>query len=262
MDVLRGKRVLVIDDSQLERELISTYLQQQGCRLYQAHDGVDGIHKARLIIPDLILMDADMPRCDGYAACKVLTQDPATAQVPIIFLSAFSAPEQRVQGLLSGAVDYICKPFDFDEVRLRLGIHARSRPQAGADREVVPEPVDMPSGAASLDSILFYSARIHLLKSLAETPSVQELAGQVGTNSKRLNMAFRTCVGMTIFEYLREERMKEAQQLLRNTSRPISDIACSVGFSSNANFSTAFKERFGVTPSQFRRQDATPGAVN
>lgn len=254
MDVLRGKRVLVIDDSQLERELISTYLQQQGCRLYQAHDGIDGIHKARLIIPDLILMDADMPRCDGYAACKVLTQDPTTAQVPIIFLSAFSAPEQRVQGLVSGAVDYIGKPFDFDEVRLRSCIHMRCSSAAEPGKDRVPERVDAASGAASLDSILFYSARIHLLKSLAETPGIQELASQVGTNSKRLNMAFRTCVGMTVFEYLREERMKEAQQLLRNTSRPISDIACSVGFSSNANFSTAFKERFGATPSQFRRE--------
>src|SRR5690554_8107841 len=100
MDLLKGKKILVIDDAKAERMLISTYLQQYGCRLYHAHDGVDGINKARLLVPDLILMDADMPQCDGYTACKALKGEPATAEVPVIFLSAYASPEKRIQGLL------------------------------------------------------------------------------------------------------------------------------------------------------------------
>lgn len=254
MDVLKGKRILVVDDAEAERMLISTYLQQQGCRLYHAHDGLDGIHKARLVVPDLILMDVDMPLCDGFAACKVLGKEPGTAHVPVIFLSAYSDTGQRVQGLLAGAADFIAKPFDFDEIRLRLGVHLRYGSKLTTDASQAE-----PKGAAAtgdpgyLYEILFHGARIHLLKSLAETPNLQTLAALVGTNSKRLNEAFRHCTGVTVFEYLREERMKEARLLLLNSGLPISEVAQRVGFSGCANFSTAFKERFGSTPSVFRQ---------
>lgn len=249
------KSILVVEDMEAERTLISTYLRQQGYRLYQAHDGLDGVHKARLLVPDLILMDADMPRCSGYDACKILTQDVRTQGVPIIFLSAHAAPERRVQGLLSGAVDYIGKPFDFDEVRLRLSVHlGRTPASATASKDAEDHDTGQPgvSTAQGLDSVLFHSARIHLLRMLAGAPSIEELSRLVGTNSKRLNMAFRNHMGVTVFEYLREERMKEAQQLLRSTKCSVSEIADRVGFSSSANFSTAFRTRFGSPPSALR----------
>lgn len=252
--MLTGKRVLVIDDAEAERMLISTYLQTQGCRLYHAQNGEDGIQKARLLGPDLILMDAEMPRCDGFAACRVLSEDPATAHVPIIFLSAYAEPEQRVRGLLAGAVDYIGKPFDFDEVRLRLSVHLRQRPEPTAPPPVHGDPGAGESHDANLHGLLFQGARVHLLKSLREPPGVHELAELIGTNAKRLNEAFRHCAGVTISEYLREERMKEASRLLRHTDASITEIAESIGFGSGANFSTAFKTRFGLTPKHYRHQ--------
>lgn len=259
------KNILVVEDVEAERTLISTYLRQQGYRLFHAHDGLDGIHKARLLIPDLILMDVDMPRCNGYDACKILTQDIRTRAVPIIFLSAHSAPEQRVEGLLAGGVDFISKPFNFDEVRLRLAVHLNRPPiqDASPNGDSLRDSVSEEDGvnengahvASSLDTILFYSARVHLLSALSVTPDMAELAHLVGTNSKRLNAAFRNHVGATVFEYLREERMKEARQLLRNTGYSVGEIARRVGFSSGANFSTAFSARFGSSPARFRDQD-------
>ncbi len=285
MNMLKGKRILVIDDAEAERMLIGAYLQRQGCRLYHAHDGMDGIHKARLLLPDLILMDVDIPRCNGYAACRILKDDPLTAEVPVIFLSAYAEPADRVQGLLAGAVDYIAKPFDFDEMRLRLAVHLRNRmphaapsvPHAAAcaddaaacaSREasvaLSHTTGSVPAGQArcSADSshlheILFHGARIHLLSALADVPNLPALASLVGTNTKRLNEAFRQCAGMTVFEYLREERMKAACQLLRSTGLSVGEVAARVGFSSSANFATAFKERFGLTPSGFRQQEHT-----
>ena len=258
--MLKGKRVLVIDDSEAERMLITTYLQPQGCRVYHAHDGLDGIHKARLISPDIILMDVDMPRCDGYAACKALIEEPQTADVPVVFLSAYSNPEQRVQGLIAGGVDYIAKPFDFDEVRLRLSIHLRYRGGREHNQEPGAEQFLQAPGQSDnyLNSVLFHSARVHLLRSLDEAPGIQALARLVGTNTKRLNAAFKACAGVTVYEYLREERMKEARQLLRNTGYSINEIAVQVGFSSSANFATAFRERFGLTPSRFRQVAPSP----
>lgn len=207
-------------------------------------------------MPDLILMDADMPGCSGYHACKILTRDARTQDVPIIFLSAHAAPEQRVEGLLAGAVDYIAKPFDFDEVRLRLTVHLQGRAEPAAPAEMAAnssgEAPPAATSAQNLDSVLFYSARVHLLRMLDGAPGIDDLARRVGTNSKRLNTAFRNHAGVTVFEYLREERMKEAQRLLRNTGQSVSDIAAHVGFSCCANFSTAFRTRFGSSPSALR----------
>ena len=252
LDALQGCRILVVDDVEAERILLASYLRKQGCRVYLAEDGQDCLNKVRLIRPDLVLMDVLMPVCDGLSACRVMQADPAMSDIAVIFLTGATMPMQRVQGLLAGAVDYISKPFDFEEVRLRLAIHLRSRVMPrDTNAEHVPE--NLTDGASNLDNILFQSARMHLLKSLADTPDLQQLAGRVSTNSKRLNEAFRKCVGVTVFEYLREERMRRACTLLRETSLPIQAIGTTVGYTSGANFATAFKERFGVSPKQFRQ---------
>ncbi|MBA1261352.1 response regulator transcription factor [Stutzerimonas stutzeri] len=252
LDVLQGTRILVVDDVEAERLLLASYLREQGCRVYLASDGQDCLRKVRLIRPDLVLMDVQMPVCDGLSACRIMQADPEMRDIAVIFLTGAAMPMQRVQGLLAGAVDYVSKPFDFEEVRLRLAIHLRARVTAGAaSEEEAPEyPAD---GASNLDNILFQSARMHLLRSLADTPDLQQLAGRVSTNSKRLNEAFRKCVGVTVFEYLREERMKQACILLRETSLAVQAIGLTVGYTSGANFATAFKERFGVSPRKFRQ---------
>lgn len=240
---------MVVEDVEAERLLMSMFLHEQGCRVFHAVNGLDAIHKARLVMPDLILMDADMPECDGYAASKAITQDPLLAHIPVVFLSGHAHPQERIQGLLAGAVDYIAKPFVFDEVLLRLSIHLRR------SHSVPAEPVSeqSPTDIHSLESRIFQSARVHLLAALRQPPELQQLAELVGTNTKRLNEAFKTCAGMTVFEYLREERMREARQLLGSTRLSIADIASSIGYTNSAHFATAFKERFGITPSQCRR---------
>lgn len=246
-DVLQGRRILVVEDVESERMLLAQYLQQQGCRVYLASDGHDCLRKVQLIRPDLVLMDVQMQGCDGLSACRIMQAEPALRDIPVIFISGAAMPSQRVQGLMVGAVDYVSKPFDFEEVRLRLAIHLRNQP--GSEIPAEPEAIGCPS---SLDNILFQSARMYLLKSLAETPDLHELAAAVSTNSKRLNEAFRNCVGMTVFGYLREERMQHACRLLVETRLTVHSIGAEVGYTSGANFATAFKERFGVSPKEFR----------
>ncbi|WP_323752050.1 DNA-binding response regulator [Marinobacter sp.] len=242
---------MIVDDEEAERMLLSAYLQRQGCTLIYGRDGLEGIEKARAFQPDIILMDSEMPRCNGLDACKILTQDPRTYHIPVIFISGMTAPEQRVRGLLAGAVDYINKPFDFNEVKLRLAIHLRhkSQPQPNTAKQKVPATT-----TSHRHTIVFHSARTYLLKSLSSTPSMKELEKLTGTNSKHLNAAFKACSGTTVYEYLREERMKEAKGLLKKTHLAIQDISHQVGYTDSGNFSTAFKERYGLTPREFRQQ--------
>lgn len=248
MTSLDRVRILIVDDNDAERMLIAVFLQQQGSRIYLAEDGLDGVEKARMVKPDLILMDTRMPGCDGLNACRLLKSDETTRDIPVIFLSAYSTTDDRIKGLRCGAADYIGKPFDFDEVRLRLTVHLQNRaplPQIAAPRETTAPP--------PLDALLFQAARVHLLKSLADAPDLETLARLVGTNRRRLSAAFKACAGVSVFDYLREERMSEARTLLLNTKETIESIGLQLGFSSGANFSTAFRERFGITPTGFRQ---------
>lgn len=248
--LLKSRRVLIVEDEEAARMLLASYLQKQGCQVFYAVDGLDGIEKACILQPDIILMDSEMPRCSGQDACKIITQDPRTRHIPIIFISGMTSSEQRVRGLLAGAVDYIDKPFAFNEVKLRLLIHLKNRSNA-VQNEPIPASDSLPSNR---HAILFHSARIHLLKSLAITPSMAELEKLTNTNSRHLNMAFKISAGVTVYEYLREERMKEARALLQQTSLAVQDIAYEIGFTNSANFATAFKDRFGLTPREFRQQ--------
>ncbi|WP_246174785.1 response regulator transcription factor [Pandoraea bronchicola] len=238
--------------------LLMDFLSQQGCRVYIAQDGRDGYTKARTVQPDLILMDIRMPVCDGLGACRLLKADPGTRHIPLIFLTAAALPGERVAGLSAGAVDYVAKPYDFEEVRLRLSIHLKATapaplPGPASERsKLAPLPVQ----AHTLDAVLFRATRALLLDRLDATPELAGLASAVGTNTRRLNLAFRRCVGVTVFDFLREERMKEARRLLAETSLDVQDIAGAVGFGSAANFATAFRERFGMPPSGFRELGA------
>jgi len=251
MEALRNKRVLIVDDKDADRELIAAFLQRQGCRLFFASDGIEGIEQARTHQPDIVLMDTEMPRCNGHNACKVITQDSKTQGIPVIFISGMTSQEHRIRGLLAGGVDYINKPYDFNEVKLRLVIHLKNRTPSIHSEETSPDQGKPPS---NLHTILFHSARTHLLKSLATTLLMSDLEKLTGTNSKQLNNAFKKCAGVTVYEYLREERMKEARNLIKQTNLSIQDIAYQVGFTESANFSTAFKQRFGFTPREFRQQ--------
>lgn len=248
---LHGRRILVVDDDDAERMLLATYLQQQGCRVYLAKDGQDGCQKTLLVQPDLILMDVRMPVCDGLTACQHLQAEARTRHIPLIFLTGAAMPSERVAGLLAGAVDYVTKPFNFEEVRLRLTIHLRDREPVEPATAMASLPLTV--ATSHLDNLLFQSARLHLLNNLADVPDLVQLATRVGTQARRLNEAFKNCVGITVFEYLREERMKEACTLLADTRLEVQAIGLELGFTSGANFATAFKERFGVSPTQFRQ---------
>jgi DNA-binding response OmpR family regulator len=247
---LRGLRVMLVDDNHEDRMLLMDFLGQQGCRVYIANDGDDGYRKVQTVLPDLILMDITMPVCDGLAACRLLKADLATRAIPLIFLTAAALPRERVEGLLAGAVDYITKPFDFEEVRLRLSIHLKVNTDVNDN---ALDHVDLNAAANTLDTVLFRATRKLLLSRLNETPDLTGLAQAVGTNARRLNLAFKRCVGVTVFDFLREERMKEAQRLLCETALDVQAIARALGYGGGNNFATAFRERFGLSPSSLRQ---------
>lgn len=245
---LQGTRVMLVEDEQDDRLMLAQFLEKQGCRVYLAENGLDALTKSLVVKPDLVLMDVRMPVLDGVSSCRMMKDDPRLAGIPVIFVSAMGNAEDRVDGLSAGAVDYINKPFNLEELRLRIQVHLGKQGSTAPAPPAIGEQISV----NSLDQILFQTARSRLLQHWDQGPDLRLLAESVGTNTRRLNDAFRTCTGKTVFEYLREERMHEAKRLLLNTEMDVQDIAQELGFSTGANFATAFKERFGYSPTQYR----------
>lgn len=241
-------RLLLIDDSLADLRVLTEIASARGWSVSVAFNGKDGYHKALMSRFDLILLDVSMPVLDGFGACRLLKAHPATRQMPVIFLSAAGEQTDRLQGLLLGAVDYIVKSYaNEEEIAARIAIHLQrasySVDEAGRDLSINE---GLPGAA------LVRAARQVLLRRIAQPPSAQDLAQQLGINEKRLNEAFRLQYGLTAYGWLRDERLRIARQWLASTDLPVLDIAANLGYSTAQNFATAFRERFDSTPSQFR----------
>jgi phosphoserine phosphatase RsbU/P len=117
------EKILLVDDNPINLQVLMETLQERGCRMLIAKDGKSALNIGRKTLPDLILLDIMMPEMDGYEVCKAFKADSATAAIPIIFLSAMDRTEDKVSGLKLGAVDYITKPFQPEEVLARVDTH-------------------------------------------------------------------------------------------------------------------------------------------
>jgi two-component system sensor histidine kinase ChiS len=115
--------ILLVDDNPTNLQLLFETLDGRGYKLLIAKDGKTALSIARKACPNLILLDIMMPEIDGYEVCRQLKADPATEEIPVIFLSALTDTKDKVQGLDLGAVDYVTKPFQPDEVIARVNTH-------------------------------------------------------------------------------------------------------------------------------------------
>ncbi|MCC5021422.1 MAG: response regulator transcription factor [Candidatus Synoicihabitans palmerolidicus] len=114
------KKILVVDDESDVADLIAYHLKAKGYAVETVNDPTHSIGAARSMLPDLVILDVMMPEINGIQICRMLRADPKLKQVPVIFLTAKVEENDRVQGLESGADDYVCKPFSTKELVLRV----------------------------------------------------------------------------------------------------------------------------------------------
>lgn len=119
--------VLIIDDDPANLGVISASLEDNGLQVLVARDGESGLQKARYALPGLILLDVLMPGIDGFEICNRLKKDKSTRNIPVIFMTALTATKEKVKGFEAGGVDFITKPFQQDEVLVRVRTHLSLR---------------------------------------------------------------------------------------------------------------------------------------
>ena len=114
------KRLLIIEDDVDVSEMLTTYFESQGYEVFHATEGTEGIAMGRAKLPNLILLDVMLPDMDGFDVCRALRTTTLTKYIPITFLTQRDARADKVAGLELGADDYVTKPFDIEELRLRV----------------------------------------------------------------------------------------------------------------------------------------------
>ncbi len=150
--------LLVIEDDDIVARTIVRSLRGEQYRITVANSGVEGIKLARRLGPDLVILDVIMPGMDGYTVCREMRADPLTADVPILFLTAKVKDEDRITGFNAGADDYLCKPFNIDELTLRIrAILRRTKIQTRTKASGFLEPETDRGVSRSIPSLLTQS---------------------------------------------------------------------------------------------------------
>ncbi|MBN2084107.1 MAG: response regulator transcription factor [Anaerolineales bacterium] len=145
--------ILVIEDDDIVARTIERSLRGEEFRVDLASSGVEGLKAARRNRPDLIILDVIMPGMDGYAVCREIRADPVLTHIPVLFLTAKIKDEDKITGFNAGADDYLCKPFNIDELILRVrAILRRTQRQAAAQ---APSGTAVKVGDYTLDTATF-----------------------------------------------------------------------------------------------------------
>jgi DNA-binding NtrC family response regulator len=122
---LHGARILLVDDQPANLAVLRQLLEAEGYKVVLAPNGEVALRNAGRILPDLVLLDVMMPQMDGFEVCRRLRQDPRTAEIPVIFITARDDKEDILAGFTAGGLDYITKPFQEEEVLVRVRTHVR-----------------------------------------------------------------------------------------------------------------------------------------
>ncbi|WP_394706692.1 ATP-binding protein [uncultured Draconibacterium sp.] len=245
------ERLLIVEDN----PDVLGYL--QACysdyfRIQLAKDGKEGFNKAVNEIPDVIISDVMMPEMDGFELCKKLKEDLRTSHIPIVLLTAKADIPSRIEGLEQGADAYVVKPFNQQELLVRLQKLLELRKKL-YERFSKGNGFDY-----SKDPIMQREDRF--MKKLNTTISenlnnedfnIPELCEEMAMSKSQLYRKFKALTNQSVARYIRSVRMQKAKQLLSSSSMNITEIGYEVGMKSLSTFSQVFKEEFGESPREF-----------
>lgn len=224
-------------------------------RLLYARDGEEGIEKAKEYIPDLIITDLMMPEKDGYELCREVRRSDVLNHIPIIVITAKCSEESRVQLLDAGADAYLHKPFNADELHIRiirlleqrrLLREKYSRAMHDGTEQSVELSIADKSFLTRLNDVVYGMMGNSNLSS-------DMVADKMCMSLSQLNRKVKVITGFSSSGYILQMRLDKAKRMLASTETPVGDIATKCGFPEISYFSRIFKQTFQMTPSQYRK---------
>lgn len=249
-----GIKILVIEDNADMRAFIRDEL-QSAYQVVEAKNGATGIDNAFNKIPDLIVSDVMMPKMDGYQVCKKLKNDERTSHIPIILLTAKAGRDDKLDGLETGADDYLTKPFDVRELQIKIKnlIALRRNMQKKFQKQMSLQSDEM-QGTSKNEIFLKKAIAIVEKRLEDESFSPTDLAGALKMSRAQFYRKIRALTNQSAGLFIRSVRLQRASKLLQHGDDSITEIAFKVGFSSHAYFTKCFSEYFGLSPKKFKQK--------
>lgn len=248
-------RLLIVEDNKDILSYLKTMLEEDGYCVHLAENGLKGRNRAFELIPDLVISDIMMPEIDGIELCASLKNDLRTSHIPVILLTARTSTVYEVDGLETGADDYIRKPFDAQVIKSRISSLLQNRQKVRGyllNKERF-EPNQ------SIQPINREEAFIQTLSCIVEKSiedesiTVETLSSEFCMSQSTLYRKVKSITGLSIVSYIRSIRLKKgAEMLLSDDDAKLTTIAYAVGFKDYKYFKKSFIQQFGVSPKEYR----------
>ncbi|PRY44219.1 signal transduction histidine kinase [Spirosoma oryzae] len=258
---VRAAHVLLVEDNDELRHYLTNLL-SPAFTVHSAVDGLDGWVKTLDLLPDIVVSDIMMPRSNGLELCRTIKQHPKTSHIPVVLLTARVAAVHELEGLETGADEYMAKPFNPQVLLTKLSVmlQDRFRLRDYYHQQILLEPTDIVIPDAERQLL---EKAMQIVEANLSDPnfSVAVLVREMGMSQSVLYRHIKAITGQTVIEFIRDVRMKHAAQLLTSSSLRISEVAQLVGFEDVKYFRKAFQHLFKLSPSDYAKQHR-PSAVD
>lgn len=248
--------ILIVEDNADLRQHITSLL-KDSFTVKHAVNGKEGISIAEEIVPDIIISDLMMPEVDGAELCNTLKSNDRTSHIPIVLLTAKADRETKLSGLKTGADDFLTKPFDNEELIVRVNnlIDQRKKLQEKFARKITLSPSNIE--VESPNDRFIRKALETVDKHLSNSEfTVEQFQDEMAMSRMQLHRKLKALTGFSASEFIRDIRLQRAADLLGQNGINITEVAYSCGFNSSSYFTQRFKEKYGTSPSKYLKKDA------
>ena len=250
---IKAESVLIIEDNQDLLNYLANKFEEE-YEVFLADTGDKGITAAYEQVPDLIISDLVLPGSSGRSVTERLKSDIRTSHIPIILLSAHGSLEHQITGMESMADAYIVKPFNYDYLVATVKSLLKNRSLLKSHYVSDISTSGKQPISKSLDKKFINDFAGIVEQNLSnENFSVDEISKEIGISRVQLYRKVKALLDCSITDYIMSRRLKKAKYLLINEKYSIAEITYMVGFSSPSYFSTVFKSKYGMRPSEFKR---------
>ncbi|MCU4174016.1 hybrid sensor histidine kinase/response regulator transcription factor [Carboxylicivirga sp. N1Y90] len=255
--------LLLVEDNGEARAMLKDIFSKH-YKILEAEDGSVGLNVALAEQPDLIISDVMMPNMSGTQMCAKLKRNAQTSHIPIILLTARTAMEYKIEGVETGADDYITKPFNIKLLRARVKNLLKNRAIIKQKFKQDPKAEVKDLAHNSIDQKLLEKAQAIIEEHIDDTEfDVNDFAKAMSLGRTRLYSKIKGVTGQTPNDFILSIRLKKsAEMLLSEPEMNVSEIAYAVGFSTPRYFSRCFREHFGVTPSKYTQGEKACDRIN
>ena len=251
-----GCVILIVEDNPDMRQYIHENLPEYYA-VTEAADGAQGFELAKTLIPDLIITDVMMPQVDGYELVRQIRSHELTSHIPVIMLTAKAAEEEKLEGLEVGVDAYLIKPFSIRELQVRVNKLIEMRQQLLQKRRQRPQMTAPEPAITSVDADFLQRLQAIVEENLEdESFQVPALCRAVAIGERQLYRKLHALLGITPAAYIRHVRLDRARQLLEKGAGTVSEITFMVGYTNTSAFARAFREAFGMAPSEVKSKQS------